>query len=284
MMKYEIMPCGESDIAYIWEKSFEAVPVAENAREEQLIFKVTDEQGAIVGGCVLDIDETKTAEFERLWVDEPYRRQGMGSALIRAAEQAAREKGCPMMVNAYTFEFQAARQLFERQGFRLIGTVPDWPRGHESYTLIKSLDGHVGAGAADRTGFEIMTGSEADGAIINHRLETYNRAFAPRSHEYLDLDRKVTDDAGSIIAGCVAGVSGWDTLHIDAFWVDESCRGQGVGACLLDEIEREARGKGAYLASTAGMAGQMAFFTQHGYEVSVVFEDQPKWYVMHKRL
>ena len=87
-----------------------------------------------------------------------------------------------------------------------------------------------------------------------------------------------------MIAGCVAGVSGWDTLHIDAFWVDEPHRGQGVGACLLDEIEREAREKGAYLATTAGMAGQMAFFAQHGYGVSVVFEDQPKWYVMHKRL
>ena len=107
-MKYEISSCGESDIEYIWEKAFEAVPVAENAREEQLVFKVTDEQGAIIGGCVLDIDETKTAEFERLWVDERYRRQGMGSALIRAAEQAAREKGCRTLVNAYTFEFQTS--------------------------------------------------------------------------------------------------------------------------------------------------------------------------------
>lgn len=282
-VKYEIKPCEGSDIAYIWEKGFEAVPVAENAREEQLVFKVTDEQGAIIGGCVLDIDETKIAEFDRLWVDERYRRQGMGSALIRAAEQAAQEKGCRMMVNAYTFEFQAARQLFEGQGYQLIGVVKDWPRGHESYTLIKSLDGHAGA-ASDHAAFVIMTGSEAEVAIIADRLEAYNRTFAPRSHEYLDLDRKVIDDAGSIIAGCVAGVSGWDALHIDAFWVDEPYRGQGVGACLLDEIEREARGKGAYLATTAGMAGQMAFFAQHGYGVSVVFEDQPKWYVMHKHL
>ena len=283
-MKYEIKPCGESDIAYIWEKGFEAVPVAEDAREETLVFKVTDDRGAIVGGCVLDIDETRTAEFERLWVDERYRRQGMGSALIRAAEQVAREKGCRTMVNAYTFEFQTARKLFERQGFRLIGIVEDWPRGHESYTLIKSLDSHTEAGAADHVAFEIMTGSEAEVAIINHRLEAYNRAFAPRSHGYLNMDRKVMDDAGNIIAGCVAGVSGWDTLHIDAFWVDEPYRGQGVGSCLLNKIEQEARGKGAYLATTAGMDGQTAFFKKHGYTISVVFEDQPKWYVMHKHL
>lgn len=283
-MKYEIKPCGESDSAYIWEKSYEAVPVAENAQEEQLVFIVTDEQGAIVGGCVLDIDETKIAEFDRLWVDERYRRQGMGSALIRAAEQAARERGCRTMVNAYTFEFQAARQLFERQGYQLIGIVKDWPRGHESYTLIKSLDGHAGASVDDCAEYEIRPGSEAEVASIADRLEAYNRTFAPRSHEYLDMDRKVVDDVGHMIAGCVAGVSGWDTLHIDAFWVDEPYQGQGVGALLLDEIEKEAKRKGAYLATAAGMASLAAFFQEHGYSVSVVFEDQPRWYVMHKHL
>ena len=39
-MKYEISSCGESDIEYIWEKAFEAVPVAENAREEQLVLSL----------------------------------------------------------------------------------------------------------------------------------------------------------------------------------------------------------------------------------------------------
>ena len=283
-MKYEIRPCGEDDTEYIWEKGYEAVPAEDTAREEQLVFKVTDEQGTIIGGCVLDIDETKTAEFDRLWVDERYRRQGMGTALIRAAEQAAREKGCLMMVNAYTFEFQTARQLFEEQGFRLIGTVQDWPRGHESYTLIKSLDGHTGTRGVDHVGFEIIPGSEAEVAVITDRLEAYNRAFAPRSHEYLDLDRKAVDGAGRMIAGCVAGVSGWDTLYIDAVWVDEPCRSQGVGACLLDEIEGAAKKEGAYLATTAGTAQQMAFFKKHGYEVSVFFKDQPQWYVLHKHL
>ena len=281
-MKYEIRPCGENDAEHIWEKAFEAMPVAENAREEQLVFKVTDDRGAIVGGCVLDIDETKTAEFDRLWVDERYRRQGIGSALIRAAEQAAREKDCHTLVNAYTFEFQAARRLFEGQGFRLIGTVRDWPRGHESYTLVKSLDSQ--AEVPDHAGFEIISGNEADGEIIADRLEAYNRTFAPRSHEYLDLDRKVVDDGGGMVAGCVAGVSGWDTLHIDAFWVDEPYQDQGVGAYLLDEIEAEARRKGAYLATAAGMEPQAAFFQKHGYSVSVVFEDQSRWYVMHKHL
>ena len=77
---------------------------------------------------------------------------------------------------------------------------------------------------------------------------------------------------------------GWDTLYIDAFWVDEPYQNEGVGPCLLDEIEREAKKNGAYLATTAGMEEQTAFFQKHGYTVSVVFEDQPRWYVLHKHL
>ena len=125
---------------------------------------------------------------------------------------------------------------------------------------------------------------EEDGEIIADRLEAYNRSFAPRSHAYLDIDRKIVDDNGTMIAGCIAGVSGWDTLHIDVFWVDDAYCGSNIGSYLLGEIEREAKEKGAYLSNASGMDSQAAFFKKHGYEVSVVFEDQPEWYVLHKHL
>ena len=287
-MAYVIKPCENGDAEYIWEKGFEVIPAEENAKEELLVFKVVDVQGTIIGGCVLDIDETKTAELERLWVDERYRRRGIGSSLIREAEQKAREKGCQMIVNAYTFDFQAARHFFERRGYKLIGTVKDWPKGHESYTLIKRLNGSAedlpAAPAFDPAVFEMKTGSEEDGEFIADRLEAYNCTFAPRSHGYYDLDKKVVDRAGRMIAGCVAGVSGWDTLHIDAIWVDEPFRGQSVGSYLLGEIEQEAKAKGAYLSSTAGTDLQAAFFKQQGYTIGAVLVDSPRWYMMYKHL
>lgn len=287
-MAYVIKPCESGDAEYIWQKGFEAVPAENNAKEERLVFKAVDVQGTIVGGCVLDIDETKTAELERLWVDARYRRRGIGSSLIREAEQKAWEKGCRMIVNAYTFDFQAARHFFERRGYKLIGTVKDWPKGHESYTLIKH---HIGpaedfsaAPAVDPAVFEMKTGSEEDGEFIADQLEAFNCTFAPRSHSYYDLDKKVVDRAGRMIAGCVAGISGWDTLHIDAFWVDEPFRSQGVGSYLLGEIEQEAKAKGAYLSSTAGTDLQAAFFRQQGYTIGAVLEDPPRWYMMYKHL
>lgn len=156
-MKYEIKPCTEGDADHIWEKDFEMyesfAPAENGAKEERLVFKITDESGAI-GGCVLAIDPSKHAEFERLWVDEGYRRQGMASALIRAAERAAREKGCRIVINAYCFDFQGARPLFEKHDYRVIGIAKNWPKGHESYTLIKRLDnpsrGDRGRGQGER--------------------------------------------------------------------------------------------------------------------------------------
>lgn len=283
-MAYIIKPCEDCDVEFIWEKGFEAVPAKENAKQELLVYKVVDVQGAIIGGCVLDIDEMKIAEVDRLWVDARYRNLGIGSALIRRAEQEAREKGCRSIVNTYIFAFQAAKSLFERLGYRHIGTVRDWPKGYESYTLIKKLDSCWPTFPIVQDCFEIKTGSEEDGKIIADRLEEYNRSFAPRKHVYLDINRKIVDDKGAMIAGCIAGVSGWDTLHIDVFWVDDAYCSSNIGSYLLGEIEHKAKEKGAYLSKASGMELQAVFFKKHGYEVNTVFEDQPKWYALHKHL
>lgn len=290
-MNYEIKPCAEGDTDRLWKKFDEAykalAPAGQDAEEERLVFKVSDDKETIIGGCVVGIDASKNAEFERLWVDELCRGRGMASALIREAEHAAKAKGCHVMINAYSFDFQAARPLFEKHGYRLIGIAENWPEGHESYTLLKRLDNPLkecGAAETDAMGYEIKAGSEEDGALIADRLEAYNSDFAPRTHPYLDLDKKLVDEEGGMVAGCIAGVSGWDTLHIDMLWVDECCRNQGVGAYLLGEIEREAKENGAYLARTDAMDVQAAFFIKRGYAVTVVYEDEPKWYVMQKPL
>lgn len=284
--EYRLLPCEVGDTDYIEERYFEALdalaPSAADAREELLVFKALDEAGRLLGGCVLDIDAYGTAEFNSLWVEESYRRQGLGTALMDAAERAAREKGCPTILNAYTFDFQVARPLFEKLGYRLVGVAGDWPRGHEHYTLLKRLDGPVRESV--RSQFKILPGTEADGETIADCLEAYNRAFAPRSHPYRSMDKKLVDDSGVIVGGCIAGVSGWDTLHIDAIWVDEKHRCQGLGSYLLNQIEEEARAQGAYLARTDTLDALAAFLQHRGYVVTTIYEDEPKWDNMQKRL
>lgn len=59
--------------------------------------------------------------------------------------------------------------------------------------------------------------------------------------------KKITDDNGTIIAGCVARMYCWNVAYIDTLWVDESYRGKGLGAKLLAEVENTAKEKGCYL-------------------------------------
>ncbi len=64
----------------------------------------------------------------------------------------------------------------------------------------------------------------------------------------------------------------------------ESYRGQGIGSHLLSEIEREAKENGAYLACTDAMDIADRIFKKHRYTVNVIYEDDPKLYVMQKAL
>lgn len=295
-MNFTISPCTEGDAEYIWEMDkAESVCAGSNANcsEELLVFKAGAENGGIIGGCVLSIDLSGTAEFNSLFVDERFRRRGIGTAIALEAEREARERGCRMMINAYNFDFQFAKPLFEKLGYVLIGTAKNWPRGHKSYTLIKKLDDpyeasiHVHSPApapCEACGFEIKRGTAEDGELVTARLAEFNSGFAPRTHSYIDLDRKAVDENGNIIGGCIAGVSGWDAAHIDLIWVEARFRGQGLEAALIAEIEREAKALGAYIVRTGADEAQAAHFIEQGYDVIAVYDGEPRWFVMQKTL
>lgn len=66
------------------------------------------------------------------------RGQGLGKELLRRAEDEARARGC---VGAFlsTFSFQA-RGFYERQGYGVFGSIPDFPPGLACFFLSKRLD------------------------------------------------------------------------------------------------------------------------------------------------
>jgi GNAT superfamily N-acetyltransferase len=73
-----------------------------------------------------------------LWVDASARGKGLGSALLRAAEQRALERGCKWAW-LDTFSFQTP-DFYRRQGYTEFGALPDYPPGFTHHFLWKSLD------------------------------------------------------------------------------------------------------------------------------------------------
>ena len=286
-MKYDIKPCTEEDADFIEEKleaiNHSIVPPEEDGENEDLVFKIVDDEGNTIAGCILIIDSWKIAELDIIWVDEKYRRKGLGSALIREAEKAARERGCYVMILG-TFDFQA-RPLYEKHGYSLCGTVRDFPRGHENYTLIKRLDQSYQEPSLSKdlpTRFEISPGNEDDAEIIIKGLDEYNTSQAARNHrKYIPLEKKLLDADGNLIAAIFAGVGRWNSFEIDMIWVDEPYRNQGIGSELLSETEREAKEHGAYFALTEGLPDwQTGFFRKNGYATVGMLEDCPKGHSM----
>jgi GNAT superfamily N-acetyltransferase len=77
--------------------------------------------------------------LQLLFVPEPMRGHGIGSALLATAETEARRRGC-LGIYVDTFSFQAV-PFYEKAGFSVFGVLDECPPGHRRVFLQKRLDG-----------------------------------------------------------------------------------------------------------------------------------------------
>ena len=127
--------------------------------------------------------------------------------------------------------------------------------------------------------YKIENCKDGDADYIIDKLVEYNLSQVPAEQEVLfdTLDKKITDDNGNTIAGCVARMYCWNVAYIDSLWVDIKYRGNGLGARLLAEIEKTAKAKGCYLIHLDTFDFQAKeFYEKQGYELFGVLEDCPK--------
>ncbi|WON78147.1 GNAT family N-acetyltransferase [Serratia sp. UGAL515B_01] len=78
--------------------------------------------------------------IDLLWVSETLRGRGVGSKLIKAAEQHAYANGCRFS-RVDTFSFQA-RPFYEKLGYQLQMILHNCPVEHERYFFTKNLTDH----------------------------------------------------------------------------------------------------------------------------------------------
>ncbi len=287
-MEYKTMPCVEGDDEFIADKlnaiTDSKIDFEDAIEDELVVFKVTDSAGNIIAGCNLLINCWRVADLDILWVEETHRRQGIGSALLRRAERAAREKGCRFMTLG-TFDFQA-RPLYEKFGFTVCGVIEDCPTtGHTHYDMIKRLDGSADQSEpAVSDTFSIQPGDEDDAEIIDDNLVAYNQTRVPAVNDFTWIGRKITGEHGEITAAGFAGVNYWNNAFLDMLWVDEPHRRQGIGSRLLSDIEREAKNTGAGMIILDARDWNVDFFKIAGYTVYCTLEDYPTGYRKYKLL
>ncbi len=99
---------------------------------------VRDAAGRLVGGL---IGTTHAIPYwlsvSVVWVDEAVRRRGIGSELMRRAEEIARQRGC-CYARLATSHYQAP-DFYRRLGYREYGRLDDCPPGETVFYFRKNL-------------------------------------------------------------------------------------------------------------------------------------------------
>jgi GNAT superfamily N-acetyltransferase len=73
-----------------------------------------------------------------LFIPEPLRGQGVGSALMASAEAEARERGC-IGAHVDAFSFQAAA-FYRKLGYTPFGVLHDFPPGYDRVFFSKRFE------------------------------------------------------------------------------------------------------------------------------------------------
>ncbi len=123
--------------------------VAEDVRSGGRALLVAEDGRGICGTVQLILDQPENqphrADLAKMLVHRRARRQGLGAALVRAAEATARACGRTLLVLDTASEGDAAR-LYLRLGWVRVGDIPGyalWPQGGLCSTTIffRRLDG-----------------------------------------------------------------------------------------------------------------------------------------------
>lgn len=104
-----------------------------NPKELGIYYRV---DGVIKGGLV-GLTHGSWLMVEYLWVSEEIRKCGIGSELLLAAEEEAKNRGCKY-VFLNTFSFQAP-DFYKKHGYKEVFALENYPINGKRHYLIKNL-------------------------------------------------------------------------------------------------------------------------------------------------
>jgi GNAT superfamily N-acetyltransferase len=98
---------------------------------------ISDPETQEVTGGLLGRTSMGLLFIDLIFVPESLRRHGIGSRVIRAAEDEALRRGCSRAI-LFTVTFQAP-VFYERQGYQVLGRIECDPPGHTRICMTKKL-------------------------------------------------------------------------------------------------------------------------------------------------
>ena len=104
---------------------------------KDLGFVARGKDGNIIGAA-LGYSWGGISELKQLWVAEPSRARGLGSALLDKFVNEARKRGARRIWLA-SYDFQAPA-FYERAGFTRVVDLKDWPIGHTNSIFCLNVD------------------------------------------------------------------------------------------------------------------------------------------------
>ena len=108
----------------------------EDQHPQDLGIYVRNESGEITAGLI-GTTHGNWLSVKYLWVSESLRGQRIGSQLLEAAEQTARERGCKYSF-LDTFSFQAP-EFYQKHGYQEVFTLEQYPIAGKRHYFTKEL-------------------------------------------------------------------------------------------------------------------------------------------------
>ncbi|MBM7687009.1 GNAT family N-acetyltransferase [Defluviitalea raffinosedens] len=300
----------EKEVVDLWNKTLTADPITVQKFRKQALFDenfdpelcyVATENDQVVG--FLLSTKRKFPYLERgleptrgwinvMFVDQAYRRKGIGTALVQRAEEKLKSLGVETVTLAayspnYFFpgvdkdNYSDAIKFFEKMGYKA---------GKESYSMCKDLHGYqISQGTLDK----MAKAQEAGFSFINFEykyalelLEFLKDEFGGgwKRNALISMQNNIAEDCillvlnaeQKIVGFCMRMIDG-NPMRFGPIGVKAEARNYGIGGILFDLMQFEMAKRGIYhLFFLSTDEPGRRFYERHGVKVFRTFVDYQK--------
>jgi len=104
------------------------------------IYYVAEYEGKIVGYIIARKENNKLGHIISIAVHPDYRRIGLGTVLMKKAEDSLRNLGCYRVYLEVRVSNKPAIQLYKKLGYIIVRTIPSYySDGEDAFLMVKSL-------------------------------------------------------------------------------------------------------------------------------------------------